>query len=32
MAILDRLVDGALVLKIKGSSYRANRPGGRATP
>jgi DNA replication protein DnaC len=28
MAMLDRLVDGALVLKIKGPSYRANRPGG----
>jgi len=32
MAMLDRLVDGALVLKIKGPSYRANRPGGTATP
>jgi DNA replication protein DnaC len=32
MAMLDRLVDGALVLKIKGPSYRANRPGGSATP
>ncbi len=31
MAMLDRLVDGALVLKIKGPSYRANRPGS-ATP
>jgi DNA replication protein DnaC len=32
MAMLDRLVDGAIVLKIKGPSYRANRPGGSATP
>jgi DNA replication protein DnaC len=32
MAMLDRLVDGALVFKIKGPSYRANRPGGAATP
>jgi hypothetical protein len=31
MAMLDRLVDGAL-LKITGPSYRANRPGGTATP
>jgi outer membrane protein TolC len=30
--MLDRLVDGALVLKIKGPSYRANRSGGTATP
>ena len=28
MAMLDRLVDGAVVIKIKGPSYRANRPGG----
>lgn len=28
MAMLDRLVDGAMVIKIKGPSYRANRPGG----
>jgi len=27
MAMLDRLVDGAVVIKIKGPSYRANRPG-----
>jgi DNA replication protein DnaC len=26
MALLDRLVDGAIVIKIKGPSYRANRP------
>lgn len=32
MPMLDRLVDGALVLKIKGPSDRANRPGGSATP
>ena len=25
MAILDRLVDGAIVLKIEGRSYRAHR-------
>ena len=25
MAILDRLVDGAIVLKIEGRSYRASR-------
>jgi DNA replication protein DnaC len=30
MALLDRLVDGALILKIKGPSYRANRAGGPA--
>jgi DNA replication protein DnaC len=27
MAMLDRLVDGAVVLKIKGPSYRASRAG-----
>ncbi|HEY6274655.1 MAG TPA: IS21-like element helper ATPase IstB [Terriglobales bacterium] len=26
MALLDRLVEGALILKIKGKSYRAHRP------
>jgi len=26
MAMLDRLVDGAVIIKIKGPSYRANRP------
>jgi DNA replication protein DnaC len=26
MAMLDRLVDGAVVIRIKGPSYRANRP------
>lgn len=26
-AMLDRLVDGAVVIKIKGPSYRASRPG-----
>jgi len=30
MAMLDRLVDGAVVLKIKGPSFRANR--SKATP
>jgi DNA replication protein DnaC len=28
MAMLDRLVDGAVIIRIKGPSYRANRPGG----
>jgi DNA replication protein DnaC len=28
MAMLDRLVDGAVIIKIKGPSYRANRPRG----
>ena len=32
MAILDRLVDGAIVLKIEGRSYRAHRAGQSATP
>ena len=27
MAMLDRLVDGAVIIRIKGPSYRANRPG-----
>jgi len=27
MAMLDRLVEGAVIIKIKGPSYRANRPG-----
>jgi len=27
MAMLDRLVDGAVVIKIKGPSYRASRRG-----
>lgn len=26
MAMLDRLVDGAVIIRIKGPSYRANRP------
>jgi DNA replication protein DnaC len=30
MAMLDRLVDGAVIIKIKGPSYRANRPGAAA--
>jgi DNA replication protein DnaC len=32
MAILDRLVDGAIVLKIEGRSYRAHRSKQPATP
>jgi len=32
MAILDRLVDGAIVLKIEGRSYRAHRAQQQATP
>jgi DNA replication protein DnaC len=32
MAILDRLVDGAIVLKIEGRSYRAHRAKQPATP
>jgi len=27
MPMLDRLVDGAVVIKIKGPSYRASRAG-----
>jgi DNA replication protein DnaC len=30
MAMLDRLVDGAVIIRIKGPSYRANRPGPTA--
>src|SRR5712692_12026480 len=30
MAMLDRLVDGAVIIKIKGPSYRANRPAAPA--
>lgn len=30
MAMLDRLVDGAVIIRIKGPSYRANRPGATA--
>jgi hypothetical protein len=26
MAFLDRLVEGAIILKIQGQSYRAHRP------
>jgi DNA replication protein DnaC len=31
MAFLDRLVEGAIILKIQGKSYRAHRPkdGGK---
>jgi DNA replication protein DnaC len=32
MAILDRLVDGAIVLKIEGRSYRAHRAQQPALP
>ena len=32
MAILDRLVDGAIVLKIEGRSYRAHRAQQQTTP
>jgi DNA replication protein DnaC len=32
MAILDRLVDGAIVLKIEGRSYRAHRSKQSSTP
>lgn len=32
MAILDRLVDGAIILKIEGRSYRAHRVQRPATP
>jgi DNA replication protein DnaC len=31
MAFLDRLVDGAIILKIKGKSYRAHRAAQQAT-
>jgi DNA replication protein DnaC len=31
MAFLDRLVDGAIILKIQGKSYRAHRAGQPAT-
>ena len=30
MAFLDRLVEGAIILKVKGKSYRAPQPGGTA--
>lgn len=30
MAFLDRIVDGAVILKIKGKSYRAHRAGTKA--
>jgi len=32
MAFLDRLVDGAIILKIKGKSYRAHRAVQQAAP
>ena len=31
MAFLDRVVDGAIILKIKGKSYRAHRAGQRTS-
>jgi len=30
MAMLDRLVDGAVIIRIKGPSFRANRPSATA--
>jgi DNA replication protein DnaC len=32
MAFLDRVVDGAIILKINGKSYRAHRAGTKQTP
>jgi len=32
MAFLDRVVDGAIILKIKGQSYRAHRTGQKRGP
>ena len=32
MAFLDRIVDGAIILKINGKSYRAHRASKRASP
>jgi DNA replication protein DnaC len=32
MAFLDRLVEGAIIIKIKGDSYRARRTEQRSTP
>jgi DNA replication protein DnaC len=32
MALLDRLVDGAIILKIKGKSYRAHRAKRHPSP
>lgn len=32
MAFLDRVVDGAIILKIKGQSYRAHRAGQKRGP
>lgn len=32
MGLLDRLVDGAVIIKIKGPSYRANRRAPATTP
>jgi len=32
MALLDRLVEGAIILKIKGKSYRAPKAKGPDNP
>jgi hypothetical protein len=32
MAFLDRLVEGAIIIKIKGDSYRAHRKGKEMDP
>jgi len=32
MALLDRLVQGAIILKIKGKSYRAHGPKNGVKP
>jgi len=32
MAFLDRVVDGAIIIKINGKSYRAHRAGAKKTP
>jgi DNA replication protein DnaC len=32
MAFLDRIVDGAIILKLKGKSYRAHRAGQKKPP
>jgi hypothetical protein len=32
MAVLDRLVERAIILKVEGESYRARRPKGGENP
>jgi len=32
MAFLDRLVEGAIILKVKGKSYRADQAKGAGKP